>query len=396
MIYFNNSSTTQMSKSVKKIIKKELNNFFNPSDIFDKGIENKNQICESKKQIAKCLNCKEEEIIFTSCGSEGDSWLIQSLALYSRQKFSLSKNHIITSTIEHKAVLNTCKFLEENMGFKVTYIKPNSEGYVELESIKNAITKDTCLISIMFVNNILGTIQPIKEIGEICHSNNIIFHVDAVQALGNIDIDLNKEYQYVDAMTFSGHKIHGPKIGFVYISDKFLNDNTIKFQSLIHGGGQENGYRAGTENLPYIKALSQAVVDATTNITEKQNKIAKMIYKLYTGIRELNKKYNLNLYFTNESHYYENTPQIKNNLHFCVPDMSADVLVDALGSMGIYVSSGSACNSGNGDPDYVLQEIGIPDKYIYGGIRITINEYNTLRECDLFLNVFEKIIQMFF
>ena len=300
---------------------------------------------------------------------------IKSIAL--KQRELTGCNHIITSEIEHKALLNSCHYLE-SLGFEVTYIKPMPDGIINPEDIEAVITDNTCLISIMYVNNILGTIQPIEQISELCIKHNILFHVDMVQALGNIDINLDA--LCVDAATFSGHKIHGPKIGFVYIN------KAVPFDSFVDGGGQENGKRAGTENLPYILGVAKAVQLATKNIELKQKKIAKMRDYLLEECKKIFTESCIE-YRVNGS--FEN--RIANNLHICFKDITGETLVYLLGqNYNVNISEGSACNTGNLETDYVLNAIGVPEDYLNGPIRITLNEYNTMKECKRFIKYFKK------
>lgn len=405
--YLNNSSTTQMTSETKKLIKRQLNTYYNPSDLYDESEELMTKIYQAKSDISKAINCSPEEIFFTSCGSEGDSWIIKSICQteYAKSlnaqveynklkpkpkpsKKPILKNHIITSTIEHKAVLNSCKELESH-GFVVTYIKPDSTGHINPLDVEEVITKNTIMVSIMTINNILGTLQPVEVIGEICKDHDIIFHTDAVQALGNIDVDV--KFIGCDAATFSGHKIHGPKSGFVYISKDLQEQG--KIGSLISGGGQEEGYRAGTQNVPYIVGIADAVSKFTDPeiIRKSQIKIGILSDYIISELESLVPDGRDFMIFTVPSY----RDRLKNNIHICIKNFSSDIIVKTLGYRGVYVSSGSACNSGNMDPDYVLQEIDIPEEYIYGGIRITLNSFNNMKECKYFIKMFKEVLAEF-
>lgn len=391
MTYFDNAATTFIDPQARNIIYKSLHDDnLNPSSLYQQGRDKFNEIVDCKKQIAINLGLSENDyrsIYFTSGGCEGNNWIIkgaiaeyyryyQSEAMIYNVKFK--KPHIITSSFEHHSVLNACKQLEDLGLAKVTYIKPNRDGVISAQDVEGNIellTSDyrTILVSIMWVNNVLGTIQPIKEIGEICKREGIKFHTDAVQAVGNIDINLS-EYK-IDFMTVSGHKFHAPKgIGFIYVND----DNY--FLPMISGGGQEFGFRAGTENLPYIKAITYCFNKYTNpaKIFDKQMKMVSLKNEL--GLKLLGME-NILIF---KSSYDIGTVNI------AFKDLISDALVYNLGERGYLVSVGSACDNGNFEDSHVLSSVAYPEEYINGNIRITFGDTNTLDEVDKFVKVLKE------
>ena len=396
MVYLDNAATTFVDKTAIDIITNALReDYYNPSSLYNMGKDKYNIIQECKKNISESLGLKENNhIYFTSGGCEGNNWIIKGcVAEYYRyykhegliHNFSqkIKKPHIITTAFEHHSVLNACKQLEDLGIAYVTYLKPNAVGVVNPKDILSHLSEpdddyQTILVSVMWVNNVLGTVQPIKEIGDICKRNLVKFHTDAVQAVGNVHIDLSK--YNIDFMTVSGHKFHAPKgIGFVYIK----NDQYI--QPMISGGGQEYGIRAGTENLPYIKAVAYC-------------------FEKYNNLRHINGKYNYienikKLFldsFISEKHniYFKSSDGI-GTFNISFKNIISDILVYNLGERGYMVSVGSACDNGNFEDSHVLTSVNYPKDYMNGNIRITFNEYNTISEIKDFIKVLkEEVIKM--
>ena len=401
MVYLDNAATTFVDPEAVNIIHNSLlNDNVNPSALYKQGREKYSEIQECKKRIYKSLNLSDDpdgtynNIYFTSGGCEGNNWIIKGcVAEYYRyyQNEGSTYNvihgrrtkipHIITSSFEHHSVLNACKQLEDLGMAKVTYIKPNKHGIVDPEDVrKNIAPIDsnycTILVSIMWVNNVLGTIQPIEEIGEICKTANVKFHTDAVQAVGNIPIDLS-EYN-IDFMTVSGHKFHAPKgIGFVYIKD------TKYIQPMISGGGQEFGMRAGTENLPYIKALTYCFEKYTEGAVIFDKQLKMCVLKNELGLRLSNIEDSLRF----RSSYEIGT------INIAFKNLISDMLVYNLGERGYLVSVGSACDNGNFEDSHVLTSVDYPQDYMNGNIRITFNESNTLEEIQEFSKILKEEIK---
>ena len=371
-VYFDNSATTKIDEEVlKEMMPYLIENYGNASSIYKLGRTSKKAIEESREKIAKAINANPEDIYFTAGGSESDNTIIKGVAYFNKSK----GNHIITSKIEHPAVLETCKQLEQE-GFEVTYINVNNNGIIDLEELKKSITENTILISIMFANNEIGTIQPIKEIGEIARKHKIVFHTDAVQAIGSVPIDV-KELN-IDSLSMSAHKFYGPKgIGALYVK------NGIKFRKLIAGGHQEKDKRAGTENVAGIVGMGKAIEIATNNI-EKHNEIIQRLRDYYI------------------SEIRENIPNIKingdlekrlpGNANISFESIKGDSLLFNLDLKGICASSGSACTSGSIDPSHVLKAINVPEKFLDNSLRISIGKYNTKEEVDYLIKNLTEIV----
>ena len=371
-VYFDNSATTKIDEEVlKEMMPYLIENYGNASSIYKLGRISKKAIEESREKIAKSINANPEDIYFTAGGSESDNTIIKGVAYFNKSK----GNHIITSKIEHSAVLETCKQLEQE-GFEVTYINVNNNGIIDLEELKKSIAENTILISIMFANNEIGTIQPIKEIGEIARKHKIVFHTDAVQAIGSVPIDV-KELN-IDSLSMSAHKFYGPKgIGALYVK------NGIKFRKLIAGGHQEKDKRAGTENVAGIVGMGKAIEIATNNI-EKHNEIIQRLRDYYI------------------SEIRENIPNIKingdlekrlpGNANISFESIKGDSLIFNLDLKGICASSGSACTSGSIDPSHVLKAINVPEKFLDNSLRISIGKYNTKEEVDYLIKNLTEIV----
>ena len=372
-IYLDNAATTPVRKEVlDAMLPYFTESFGNPSSVYQIAQMNKKAIDDARETIANALGARANEIFFTSGGSEADNWALKGIAYANKAK----GNHIITTKIEHHAVLHTCEFLEKN-GFEVTYLDVDEYGMVHPEEVEKAIKDTTILISIMYANNEIGTINPIKEIGAIAKAHKIPFHTDAVQAVGQVRIDVNE--QNIDLLSLSGHKINGPKgMGVLYIR------RGLKIENLIHGGAQERGRRAGTENVPGIVGLAKAMELAYTDFDAKIEKMTKLRDKLIHGILEAIPYTKLNGH---------PTMRLANNSNIGVQYVEGESLLLLLDMNGIAGSSGSACTSGSLDPSHVLLAIGIPHEKAHGSIRFTLGTQNTEEEIDKVIEVMPGIVQ---
>ena len=372
-IYLDNAATTPVRKEVvDAMLPYFTESFGNPSSVYQIAQMNKKAIDDARETIANALGARANEIFFTSGGSEADNWALKGIAYANKAK----GNHIITTKIEHHAVLHTCEFLEKN-GFEVTYLDVDEYGMVHPEEVEKAIKDTTILISIMYANNEIGTINPIKEIGAIAKTHKIPFHTDAVQAVGQVRIDVNE--QNIDLLSLSGHKINGPKgMGVLYIR------RGLKIENLIHGGAQERGRRAGTENVPGIVGLAKAMELAYTDFEAKIEKMTKLRDKLIHGILEAIPYTKLNGH---------PTMRLANNSNIGVQYVEGESLLLLLDMNGIAGSSGSACTSGSLDPSHVLLAIGIPHEKAHGSIRFTLGTQNTEEEIDKVIEVMPGIVQ---
>lgn len=372
-IYADNAATTKISKSVLDAMLPYLNeNYGNASSIYMLGQDCAKDLLEARKRVAKTINAKESEIYFTSGGSESDNWAIKGVAISSAKK---GKKHIITSAIEHHAVLHTCQFLEEQ-GFEVTYLPVDENGLVSVNDLKNAIREDTCLVSIMYANNEIGTIEPIAEIGKVCKEKKVPFHTDAVQAIGSVKIDVIE--QNIDMLSISGHKIHAPKgIGALYVR------NGLSIPNLIHGGGQERGKRAGTENLASIIAFTKAIEEATENIDKKIAYITPLRDKL---IEELTK-------ISQSKLNGDRVKRLCGNVNISFRGIEGEGLLLYLDNEGICASSGSACTSGSLDPSHVLLAIGLTHEVAHGSLRLSINEDTTEDDIDYIIEKVRLVVK---
>lgn len=371
-VYLDNAATTPVKKEVLgSMIPYFTEKYGNPSSIYRLGQITRAAIDETREKVAKVINARSREIFFTSGGSEADNWAIKGVALANKDK----GNHIITSKIEHHAVLHTCEYLERN-GFEVTYLDVDENGLVDIEQLKNSITEKTILISIMFANNEIGTIQPVKEIGKIARENKIYFHTDAVQAIGNIKIDV--EDLNIDLLSMSAHKIYGPKgAGALYVRQG------IKIHPYIHGGAQEKNRRAGTENIPGIVGFGRAIELAYETIDEHNQKLTKLRDKLIKDIYA-----NID-YVRLNGHSEQRLP---GNVNFSFEFIEGEALLLSLDMVGISASSGSACTSGSLDPSHVLLAIGLPHEIAHGSLRLTLGDFNTEEEMDYVVDNLVKIV----
>lgn len=373
MIYFDNAATTAVKKDVlEKMLPYFSENYGNASSIYSLGRTSAQAVANARAQVANALRCKPNEIYFTGCGSEADNWAIKGVASANRAK----GKHIITTAIEHHAVLHTCQYLEK-LGFEVTYLPVNEYGSISLTDLENAIRDDTILISVMFANNEIGTIEPIKEIGEIARKHRILFHTDAVQAVGAVEIDVND--LGVDLLSLSAHKFGGPKgVGALFIR------NGVRIDNFMHGGAQEKAKRAGTENLAGIVGLGEAIELACADIPQKTAKISRIRDYLIENISKTIPHCRLNGHPKN---------RLCGNVNFSFEFIEGEGMLLHLDMLGIAASSGSACTSGSLDPSHVLLAIGLPHGIAHGSLRISIGEANTMEEADRLLEVLPVIIQ---
>ena len=372
-IYLDNAATTPVRKEVvEAMLPYFTESFGNPSSVYQIAQMNKKALDESRETIAKYIGAQTNEIFFTSGGSEADNWAIKGIAEAHKNK----GNHIITTKIEHHAVLHTCDYLEKH-GYEVTYLDVDDNGLVSPEAVEAAIKDTTILISIMYANNEIGTIMPIKEIGAVAKAHKIPFHTDAVQAVGQVRIDVKD--QNIDLLSLSGHKINGPKgMGVLFIK------RGLKLENLIHGGGQERGRRAGTENVPGIVGLAKAMELTYTDFDAKIEKMTKLRDKLIKGLLESIPYCKLNGH---------PTKRLANNANIGVEYVEGESLLLLLDMNGIAASSGSACTSGSLDPSHVLLALGIPHEKAHGSIRFTLGVQNTEEEIDVVLEKMPAIVQ---
>ena len=372
IIYFDNAATTAVRPEVFEKMKRYFcDNFGNPSSIYKIARENKNSTENAREQIARVLNADKNEIYFTAGGSESDNWAIKCIA----ESYSNKGKHIITLSIEHHAVLHTCQYLETK-GYDVTYLPVDEYGIVDIDKLKSAIRDDTILITIVAANNEIGSIQPIEEIGKIAHENGIIFHTDAVQAIGHIPIDVKK--MNIDLLSLSGHKLYGPKgIGALYIK------KGIKINPLIHGGAQERNRRAGTENVAGIVGLGEAIRLINEDMLEELKRLTYLRDKLIDGILK-------NIPYSRLNGHREK--RLPGNVNISFEFVEGESILLLLDMKGICASSGSACTSGSLDPSHVLLSIGLPHEKAHGSLRLTLGRNNTEEEVDYIIKELPPII----
>ena len=373
MIYLDNAATTKVADSVVDAMLPYFKEYYgNASSIYQLGAKSKEALDESREYIAGTLGAKANEIYFTAGGSESDNWAIKATA----DAYAQKGKHIITSAIEHHAVLHTCEYLEKH-GYEVTYVGVDENGVIKLDELKAAIRPDTILISVMFANNEIGTIQPIKEIGEIAKEHDILFHTDAVQAYAQVPINVDE--MHIDMLSASGHKLNGPKgIGFLYIR------KGIKIRSFVHGGQQERGRRAGTENIPGIVGLAAAAKRSFSMLEEKMQKEIKLRDYLISRIEAEIPYCRLN---------GDRKKRLPNNVNFSFQFIEGESMLILLDSKGIAASSGSACTSGSLDPSHVLLAIGLPHEIAHGSLRLTLSEENTKEEMDYVVEQLTAILE---
>lgn len=372
-VYMDYAATTYVKPEVlEEMLPYFTEKFGNPSSFYGISRETKRAIDKAREQVANALNCDADEVYFTGGGSEADNWAIKGIASAQKKK----GNHIITTKIEHHAVLHTCQYLEKN-GFDVTYLDVDAEGFINLDDLRNAITDKTILVSIMFANNEIGTIQPIKEIGEICKEKKVLFHTDAVQAVGNVPVDVKE--MNIDMLSLAGHKIYGPKgIGVLYIK------KGIKIENLIHGGAQEKNRRAGTENIASIVGIGKAMEIAKENLEEHMNKLSVLRDKLIDGL--------LKVPYTSLNGP-RGDKRLPGNVNVRFRFIEGESILLSLDFQGVCASSGSACTSGSLDPSHVLLAIGLPHELAHGSLRLTMGEGSTEEDVDYVLEVVPPIIE---
>ncbi|MBE7048508.1 MAG: cysteine desulfurase NifS [Ruminococcaceae bacterium] len=372
-IYLDNSATTPVKPQVLEAMLPYLQEEYgNPSSIYKKAAATESAVAKSRMQVAAALGAEPAEIFFTACGTEADNWAIKGAAYANRKKGT----HLITSQIEHHAVLHTMEYLEKQ-GFSVTYLPVDGQGRVNPQDLENAIREDTILISVMMANNEIGTIEPIHELAEIAAKHKILFHTDAVQAIGSVPVDV-KELG-VDMLSLSAHKFGGPKgVGALYIK------KGTKIDIFMHGGAQERGRRGGTENVAGIVGLGTAITLATQNLEEKMQRITALREKLIEGILARIPDARLN------GHRTERLP---GNVNFCFRYIEGEALLLRLDAKGVAASSGSACTSGSLDPSHVLLALGLPHEIAHGSLRLSIGEQNTETDIEHVLAVLPEIVQ---
>ena len=371
-VYADNAATTPVSKKVVEAIMPYLTEHYgNPSSLYETGQVAHRAVEKARMQVAAALNADTKEIFFTSGGSEADNWAIRGAAALGAKK---GKKHIITTKIEHHAVLHTVAALEKE-GFTVTYLDVYDNGIVKVEDVEKAITDETCLVTVMYANNEIGTIQPISEIGKLCRSKGVLFHTDAVQAVGHVAIDVKE--QNIDMLSLSGHKFHATKgIGALYCK------KGLRLPNLIEGGAQESGRRAGTENVPGIVGLGVAIEDMCNNIEENHKKVSALRDRLFEGAGKI-------------SHSRINGDKDKRlpgNFSMCFEGIEGESLLLMLDMNGICASSGSACTSGSLDPSHVLLAIGLKHEVAHGSLRLSLSENNTDEDVDHILEVLPGIV----
>ncbi len=371
--YFDNAATTR----VKKEVLEEMLPYFgekygNPSSLYSIGRASKKAIEEARKRVASLINCKPEEIYFTGCGSESDNTIIKGIAYRNYKK----GKHIITSKIEHPAVLHTCQALEKQ-GYEITYLKVNKDGFINTEELRNSIRNDTILISIMFANNEIGTIQPVEMISKIAKMYNIVFHTDAVQACGNVPIDVRR--LGIDALSLSGHKLYAPKgIGALYVK------SNIEFEKIMDGGHQEKNKRAGTENVAGIVGLGKACELANLHLKEHMQHLKGLRDYFILQVRQKIEDAVLNGSVEN---------RLPGNVNFSFSGVDGEALLLNLDAKGICASAGSACTSGSSAPSHVLASIGLSDELARSSLRVTFGEDNTKEDVDYLVENLYEIVQ---
>lgn len=372
-VYADNAATTKVSKrALEAAMPYFTEEYGNASSIYTMGMNAAKAILKAREQTAKALGAEVNEIYFTAGGSESDNWAIRGCAERGERK---GKKHIVTTAIEHHAVLHTCNYLEKR-GFEVTYLPVDENGLVTAKQVEKAIRDDTCLVTIMFANNEIGTIMPIAEIGEVCREKGVVFHTDAVQAVGNVEIDVKE--MNIDMLSLSGHKIHALKgVGALYIRKGLVIPN------LIYGGAQESNKRAGTENVPAIVSLGEAITEACHDIPAKVEKLEKMRDRLIEGLLKIPQT-RLN---------GDRKSRLEGNVNISFRGVEGESLLLMLDMYGIAASSGSACTSGSLDPSHVLLAIGLPHETAHGSLRLTINEETTNEDIDYILETVPKAVK---
>lgn len=372
-VYADNAATTMMSKTAKDAMMPYFDVIYgNPSSLYSFGQEAKTALEEARAKVARALNADPKEIYFTSGGSEADNQAIQSAAAIGARK---GKKHIISTKFEHHAVLHTLNKLEKQ-GYDVTLLDVHENGVITADEVADAIREDTCLVTVMFANNEIGTIQPIAEIGAVCREKGVLFHTDAVQAVAHIPVDVKA--MNIDMLSLSGHKFHGPKgVGALYVK------KGIALSNLIEGGAQERGKRAGTENVPAIVSMAAALEESVLHMEENMNKITAMREQLIKGLSKIpHSKLN-----------GDRNMRVPGTVNFCFEGIEGESLLLLLDDAGIAASSGSACTSGSLDPSHVLLSIGLPHEVAHGSLRLSVCEYNTPEEMTHIIENVPKVVE---
>ena len=373
LIYLDNAATTKTSEEVVAAMLPYFTEYYgNPSSVYEFASESKKAVSNARRTIAETLGAQENEIYFTAGGSEADNWALKATA----EAYQSKGKHIITTKIEHHAILHTAEYLEKR-GFEITYIGVDENGVVKVDELEKAIRPDTILISVMFANNEIGTIQPIKEIGEIAKKHGVLFHTDAVQAYGQLPINVDE--LHIDMLSSSGHKLNGPKgIGFLYIR------KGVKIRSFVHGGAQERKRRAGTENAPGIVGYGKAAEIAAKTMKERTAKEIELRDHLIDRVLAEVPYTRLNGHRTN---------RLPNNANFSFQFVEGESLLILLDNNGICASSGSACTSGSLDPSHVLLAIGLPHEIAHGSLRLTLSAETTMEDIDFVVDCIKQIIE---
>mgnify|MGYP001074869144 FL=1 len=372
-VYADNAATTAMSRAAVEAMTPAMHQLYgNPSSLHQKGREANYALMGAREAVARCLNASAREIYFTGCGTEADNWAITEAARLGAEQ---GKRHIISDTIEHHAVLHTLKKLEKQ-GFEVTYLPVHGDGVVRLEELAAALRPDTCLVTIMFSNNEIGTVQPVREIGAVCRERGVLFHTDAVQAVGHMPINVVEDN--IDMLSLSGHKFHAPKgVGALYCK------KSVRLKNFIEGGAQERGRRGGTEAIPSILAMAAALKESCAHMEENMAKVAAMRDRLIEGLSKIP-------YSRCNGSEAHRAPGI---VSFCFEGIEGESLLLRLDLAGICASSGSACTSGSLDPSHVLLALGMPHEIAHGSLRLSLCEYNTMEEVEYILEQVPEVVK---
>ena len=373
-VYMDNAATTYTSPEVlDEMLPYFSESFGNPSSIYSFSEGNKKALNNARQRVANALNADPDEIFFTSGGTESDNWALKGIAFSHKGK----GNHIITTRIEHHAILHSADFLEKN-GFDVTYIGVDKKGRVDLSELERSITDKTILVSVMFANNEVGTIQPIREIGSMCRKRGVVFHTDAVQAMGHVPVDVRE--MNIDLLSLSAHKFHGPKgVGALFIR------NGLRIENFIHGGGQERGRRASTENVPGIVGLGKALDISFSKLQEEHRRLSCMRDRLINGIMDAVPHAKLNGAVGAE--------RLPNNINFSFIGVEGETLLFDLDGVGVSASTGSACSSGSLDPSHVLMSLGLDHAMAHGSLRLSMGESTSEEDVDYVLEVLPEIVR---
>ena len=373
MIYLDNAATTRTAPEVVEAMLPYFTEYYgNASTVYQFGEKSREAVTTARETIAKAIGAKTEEIYFTAGGSEADNWALKAAA----EAYESKGKHIITSKIEHHAILHTCEYLEKR-GYEITYLDVDENGLISLDELEKAIRPDTILVSIMFANNEIGTIEPVAEIGKIAHAHGVLFHTDAVQAFTQVPINVDE--MNIDMLSTSGHKLNGPKgIGFLYIR------KGVKIRSFVHGGAQERKRRAGTENVPGIVGFGKAVELAMASLDERMKRETELRDHLIARVEKEIPYSRLN---------GDRKKRLPNNVNFCFRFIEGESMLIKLDMAGICASSGSACTSGSLDPSHVLLAIGLPHEIAHGSLRLTLGADTTLEDVDRTVDELKKIIE---